>query len=175
MLCPCKVTGKSHCVSQAERTQDAFSQQEVMSVEDESTSCYCLLDPLHVTCSLDSFGTYALTGEPITDCAVKQLKWSFGCLSCNSLDYSLRSTVWTTTPLGILGQPFSSSSCGVQEQFPKDRCEQRIWLQRAILDNEPTSLAQWGYPSRNRNCVTVCPLVCWRYNEVLGTPRKEEG
>ncbi|VTJ77400.1 Hypothetical predicted protein, partial [Marmota monax] len=48
--------------------------EEVMSVEDESTSCYCLLDPFACHVLLDSFGTYALTGEPITDCAVKQLK-----------------------------------------------------------------------------------------------------
>ncbi|KAK2093675.1 hypothetical protein P7K49_027413 [Saguinus oedipus] len=48
--------------------------EEVMSVEDESTSCYCLLDPFACHVLLDSFGTYALTGEPITDSAVKQLK-----------------------------------------------------------------------------------------------------
>ncbi|MEJ1285005.1 hypothetical protein NN561_015995 [Cricetulus griseus] len=46
-----------------------------------------------------SFGTYALTGEPITDCAVKQLKVAvFGCMSCNSLDYNLRVYCVDNTP-----------------------------------------------------------------------------
>lgn len=76
-----------------------FFQQEVMSVEDESTSCYCLLDPFACHVLLDSFGTYALTGEPITDCAVKQLKVAvFGCMSCNSLDYNLRVYCVDNTP-----------------------------------------------------------------------------
>uniref|UniRef100_A0A8C9CPJ8 Netrin receptor UNC5 n=1 Tax=Phocoena sinus TaxID=42100 RepID=A0A8C9CPJ8_PHOSS len=73
--------------------------EEVMSVEDESTSCYCLLDPFACYVLLDSFGTYALTGEPITDCAVKQLKVAvFGCMSCNSLDYNLRVYCVDNTP-----------------------------------------------------------------------------
>ncbi|XP_074064761.1 netrin receptor UNC5D isoform X5 [Macrotis lagotis] len=73
--------------------------EEVMSVEDESTSCYCLLDPFACHVLLDSFGTYALAGEPITDCAVKQLKVAvFGCMSCNSLDYNLRVYCVDNTP-----------------------------------------------------------------------------
>nr|XP_048312476.1 netrin receptor UNC5D isoform X5 [Myodes glareolus] len=73
--------------------------EEVMSVEDESTSCYCLLDPFACHVLLDSFGTYALTGEPITDSAVKQLKVAvFGCMSCNSLDYNLRVYCVDNTP-----------------------------------------------------------------------------
>ncbi|XP_061033254.1 netrin receptor UNC5D isoform X2 [Eubalaena glacialis] len=73
--------------------------EEVMSVEDESTSCYCLLDPFACHVLLDSFGTYALTGEAITDCAVKQLKVAvFGCMSCNSLDYNLRVYCVDNTP-----------------------------------------------------------------------------
>ncbi|XP_075457512.1 netrin receptor UNC5D isoform X3 [Ascaphus truei] len=65
--------------------------EEVMSTEDETTSFYCLLDPFTCHILLDSFGTYALVGEPLTDCAVKELKVAvFGCMSCNSLDYNLR-------------------------------------------------------------------------------------
>ncbi|KAM9670642.1 netrin receptor UNC5D isoform 2-T2 [Dama dama] len=80
------------------RTQQG-NWEEVMSVEDESTSCYCLLDPFACHVLLDSFGTYALTGEPITDCAVKQLKVAvFGCMSCNSLDYNLRVYCVDNTP-----------------------------------------------------------------------------
>uniref|UniRef100_A0A8C0JIZ0 Netrin receptor UNC5 n=1 Tax=Canis lupus dingo TaxID=286419 RepID=A0A8C0JIZ0_CANLU len=60
--------------------------EEVMSVEDESTSCYCLLDPFACHVLLDSFGTY-------------QLKVAvFGCMSCNSLDYNLRVYCVDNTP-----------------------------------------------------------------------------
>nr|XP_042696289.1 netrin receptor UNC5D isoform X6 [Chrysemys picta bellii] len=73
--------------------------EEVMSMEEETTSCYCLLDPYACHILLDSFGTYALAGEPISDCAVKQLKVAvFGCMSCNSLDYNLRVYCMDNTP-----------------------------------------------------------------------------
>uniref|UniRef100_A0A7M4E3H0 Netrin receptor UNC5 n=1 Tax=Crocodylus porosus TaxID=8502 RepID=A0A7M4E3H0_CROPO len=73
--------------------------EEVMSVEEETTSCYCLLDPYACHILLNSFGTYALVGEPVSDCAVKQLKVAvFGCLSCNSLDYNLRVYCVDNTP-----------------------------------------------------------------------------
>ncbi|XP_070356028.1 netrin receptor UNC5D isoform X5 [Equus asinus] len=86
--------------------------EEVMSVEDESTSCYCLLDPFACHVLLDSFGTYALTGEPITDCAVKQLKVAvFGCMSCNSLDYNLRVYCVDNTPCAFQEVPFSRVWC----------------------------------------------------------------
>uniref|UniRef100_A0A8B9YKR5 Netrin receptor UNC5 n=1 Tax=Bos mutus grunniens TaxID=30521 RepID=A0A8B9YKR5_BOSMU len=86
--------------------------EEVMSVEDESTSCYCLLDPFACHVLLDSFGTYALTGEPITDCAVKQLKVAvFGCMSCNSLDYNLRVYCVDNTPWAFQEVPFSRVWC----------------------------------------------------------------
>ncbi|XP_060549496.1 netrin receptor UNC5D isoform X5 [Pantherophis guttatus] len=73
--------------------------EEVMSVEEETTSCYCLLDPYACHILLDSFGTYALIGEPLSDCSVKELKVVvFGCMSCNSLDYSLRVYCVDNTP-----------------------------------------------------------------------------
>nr|XP_025978142.1 netrin receptor UNC5D isoform X1 [Dromaius novaehollandiae] len=73
--------------------------EEVMSVEEETTSCYCLLDPYACHILLNSFGTYALIGEPISDCAVRQLKVAvFGCMSCNSLDYNLRVYCMDNTP-----------------------------------------------------------------------------
>lgn len=76
-----------------------FILQEVMSVEEETTSCYCLLDPYACHILLNSFGTYALIGEPLSDCAVRQLKVAvFGCLSCNSLDYNLRVYCVDNTP-----------------------------------------------------------------------------
>ncbi|XP_029459746.1 LOW QUALITY PROTEIN: netrin receptor UNC5D [Rhinatrema bivittatum] len=73
--------------------------EELMSTEDETTSCYCLLDPYACHILLDSFGTYALIGEPLTDCAMKQVKLAvFGCMSCNSLDYNLRVYCVDNTP-----------------------------------------------------------------------------
>ncbi|XP_055449475.1 netrin receptor UNC5D isoform X3 [Psammomys obesus] len=92
------VSSEHWTVHLKKRTQQG-KWEEVMSVEDESTSCYCLLDPFACHVLLDSFGTYALTGEPITDCAVKQLKVAvFGCMSCNSLDYNLRVYCVDNTP-----------------------------------------------------------------------------
>ncbi|XP_069622607.1 netrin receptor UNC5D isoform X3 [Ranitomeya imitator] len=73
--------------------------EEVMSTDDETTSFYCLLDPFACHILMDSFGTYALVGEPLTDCAVKDLKVAvFGCMSCNSLDYNLRVYCIDNTP-----------------------------------------------------------------------------
>ncbi|OCT86695.1 hypothetical protein XELAEV_18020383mg [Xenopus laevis] len=73
--------------------------EEIMSTDDETTSFYCLLDPCSCHILLDSFGTYALVGEPLTDCAVKELKVAvFGCMSCNSLDYNLRVYCIDNTP-----------------------------------------------------------------------------
>lgn len=92
-----------------------------MSVEDESTSCYCLLDPFACHVLLDSFGTYALTGEPITDCAVKQLKVAvFGCMSCNSLDYNLRVYCMDNTPCAFQVSLFVIVLC--------ERFEDYDWL-----------------------------------------------
>uniref|UniRef100_A0A670ZG62 Unc-5 netrin receptor D n=1 Tax=Pseudonaja textilis TaxID=8673 RepID=A0A670ZG62_PSETE len=73
--------------------------EEVMSVEEETTSCYCLLDPYACHILLESFGTYALIGEPLSDCSVKELKVAvFGCISGNSLDYNLRVYCVDNTP-----------------------------------------------------------------------------
>lgn len=79
-----------------------------MSVEEETTSCYCLLDPYACHILLNSFGTYALIGEPISDCAVRQLKVAvFGCLSCNSLDYNLRVYCMDNTPCAFQVNAFT--------------------------------------------------------------------
>ena len=178
MLYPCKVTVQLPCVSQAERIQDVFSQQEVMSVEDESTSCYCLLDPFACHVLLDSFGTYALTGEPITDCAVKQLKVAvFGCMSCNSLDYNLRVYCVDNTPWAFQVSLFSSSSCGVMRTWGflkigvnrESDCEGQVWTMN------PHHWLDGDYPSRSKISVTACPLMCWRSDEVLGAQEERRG
>nr|XP_014349455.1 PREDICTED: netrin receptor UNC5D [Latimeria chalumnae] len=73
--------------------------EDVMSVEDETNSCYCLMDTHSCHILLNSFGTYALVGEPLTEYAAKKLKVAiFGCMSCNSLDYNLRVYCIDDTP-----------------------------------------------------------------------------
>ncbi|XP_043939022.1 netrin receptor UNC5D [Protopterus annectens] len=73
--------------------------EEVGSVEDEITSCYCLLDTHFCHILLDTLGTYAIVGEPLNECASKQIKVAvFGCLSCNSMDYNLRVYCMDNTP-----------------------------------------------------------------------------
>lgn len=107
-----------------------------MSVEEESTSCYCLLDPFACHVLLDSFGTFALTGEPITDCAVKQLKVAvFGCMSCNSLDYNLRVYCVDNTP------------CAFQVSLLKFSlwCRESMWFPRASVENSAEGPQKWTH------------------------------
>lgn len=62
-----------------------------MSTEEESTSCYCLMDSTSCHLLLDQPGSYALVGEPLTQAAVKRLKLAvFGSVDAGSLSYSLR-------------------------------------------------------------------------------------
>ncbi|XP_039381879.1 netrin receptor UNC5D isoform X6 [Mauremys reevesii] len=95
----CAEVNSEHWNIHLKRRTQQGKWEEVMSMEEETTSCYCLLDPYACHILLDSFGTYALAGEPISDCAVKQLKVAvFGCMSCNSLDYNLRVYCMDNTP-----------------------------------------------------------------------------
>lgn len=73
--------------------------QEVMSVEEESTSCYCLMDSTSCHLLLDQPGSYALVGEPLTQAAVKRLKLAvFGSMEANYTSYSLRVYCVDDTP-----------------------------------------------------------------------------
>ncbi|XP_064896954.1 netrin receptor UNC5D isoform X3 [Columba livia] len=119
--------------------------EEVMSVEEETTSCYCLLDPYACHILLNSFGTYALIGEPISDCAVRQLKVAvFGCLSCNSLDYNLRVYCMDNTP------------CAFQEVVSDER------LQGGQLLEEPKLLHFRGNTFSLQISVLDIPPFLWR-------------
>jgi len=70
-----------------------------MSVEEESTSCYCLMDATSCHLLLDQPGSYALVGEPLTQAAVKRLKLAvFGSMEAGSLSYSLRVYCVDDTP-----------------------------------------------------------------------------
>uniref|UniRef100_A0A6Q2XLT5 Netrin receptor UNC5 n=1 Tax=Esox lucius TaxID=8010 RepID=A0A6Q2XLT5_ESOLU len=78
--------------------------EEVMSVEDESTSCYCLMDSTSCHLLLDQPGSYALIGEPLTQAAVKRLKLAvFGSLGPTAMDYSLRVYCVDDTPHAFQG------------------------------------------------------------------------
>ncbi|KAI1900770.1 hypothetical protein AGOR_G00053300 [Albula goreensis] len=73
--------------------------EEVMAVEDETTSCYCLMDSHSCHLLLDQPGSYALVGEPLTEAAVKRLKLAvFGSMGAGSLEYSLRVYCVDDTP-----------------------------------------------------------------------------
>ncbi|XP_026112579.1 netrin receptor UNC5D-like isoform X2 [Carassius auratus] len=73
--------------------------EEIMSVNDESTSCYCLMDSHSCHLLLDQPGCYALVGEPITDAAIKRLRIAvFGSMETFSMDYSLRVHCVDDTP-----------------------------------------------------------------------------
>ncbi|KAK1806831.1 hypothetical protein P4O66_005312 [Electrophorus voltai] len=73
--------------------------EEVMSAEDESTSCYCLLDPRSCHLLLDEPGSYALVGEPLSEEAGKRLRVAaFGSLEATPTSYSLRVYCVDDTP-----------------------------------------------------------------------------
>ncbi|KAG7222067.1 hypothetical protein INR49_016752 [Caranx melampygus] len=85
------------------RTQDS-KWEEVMSVEEESTSCYCLMDSSSCHLLLDQPGSYALVGEPLTQAAVKRLKLAvFGSMEAGSMNYSLRVYCVDDTPHAFQG------------------------------------------------------------------------
>ncbi|XP_075714575.1 netrin receptor UNC5D isoform X2 [Rhinoderma darwinii] len=119
--------------------------EEVMSTDDETTSFYCLLDTFSCHILMDSFGTYALVGEPLTDCAVKELKVAvFGCMSCNSLDYNLRVYCIDNTP------------CAFQEVLSDER------HQGGQLLEEPKLLHFKGNTFSIQISVLDIPPFLWR-------------
>ncbi|TDH02271.1 hypothetical protein EPR50_G00171390 [Perca flavescens] len=74
--------------------------EEVMSVDEESTSCYCLLDAQRCHVLLEHPGRYALVGEPLNQEAAKRLRLAvFGSPdNCNSLGFTLRVYCVDDTP-----------------------------------------------------------------------------
>lgn len=74
--------------------------QEVLCVEEESTSCYCLVDPSSCHLLLDRPGSYALVGEPLTQGAAKRLKLAVfgGAQLHSSALYCLRVYCMDDTP-----------------------------------------------------------------------------
>ncbi|KAI4897548.1 hypothetical protein NFI96_001346 [Prochilodus magdalenae] len=105
LLCPVAMT-IAHCadvssddwsVKLRRRTQDGW--EDVMSVEGECTSCYCLLEPQCCHLLVDRPGRYALVGEPLSEAAGKRLRLAmFGNLEADALTYSLRVYCVDDTP-----------------------------------------------------------------------------
>ncbi|CAK6959614.1 netrin receptor UNC5D isoform X1 [Scomber scombrus] len=111
LFCPVAMT-IAHCaevdaenwnIQLKRRTQDS-KWEDVMSVEDESTSCYCLMDSTSCHLLLDQPGSYALVGEPLTQAAVKRLKLAvFGSMEAGSVSYGLRVYCVDDTPHAFQG------------------------------------------------------------------------
>uniref|UniRef100_A0A3P8ZQM9 Netrin receptor UNC5 n=1 Tax=Esox lucius TaxID=8010 RepID=A0A3P8ZQM9_ESOLU len=107
LSCPVTLT-IAHCAEVAadkwsirlkRQTQDNIW-EEVMSVEEESTSCYCLLEAQCCHLLLERPGRYVLVGEPLTQDAMKRLRLAvFGSAdNSNPLGYNLRVYCVDDTP-----------------------------------------------------------------------------
>uniref|UniRef100_A0A3B5RDX4 Netrin receptor UNC5 n=1 Tax=Xiphophorus maculatus TaxID=8083 RepID=A0A3B5RDX4_XIPMA len=122
LFCPVAMT-VAHCaevdaenwnIQLKRKTQDG-KWEEVMSVEEESASCYCLMDSSSCHLLLDQPGSYALVGEPLTQAAVKRLKLAvFGSVEAGALNYSLRVYCVDDTPHAFQGVVAAETSRGGQ-------------------------------------------------------------
>uniref|UniRef100_UPI0037E97C22 netrin receptor UNC5D n=1 Tax=Semicossyphus pulcher TaxID=241346 RepID=UPI0037E97C22 len=122
LFCPVALT-IAHCaevdaenwnIQLKRKTQDS-KWEEVMSVEEESTSCYCLMDSKSCHLLLDQPGLYALVGEPLTQAAIKRLKVAvFGSIDAGSLSYSLRVYCVDDTPHAFQGVVAAEKTRGGQ-------------------------------------------------------------
>uniref|UniRef100_A0A3Q3JV94 Netrin receptor UNC5 n=1 Tax=Monopterus albus TaxID=43700 RepID=A0A3Q3JV94_MONAL len=94
-----EVTGDNWAIRLKKQVQDNMW-EEVMSVDEESTSCYCLLEAHRCHMLLKHPGRYALVGEPLTQEAAKRLRLAvFGSPdTSNSLGFSLRVYCVDDTP-----------------------------------------------------------------------------
>ncbi|XP_074526433.1 netrin receptor UNC5D [Halichoeres trimaculatus] len=106
LFCPVAMT-VAHCIEldaenwnvQLKRKTQDSKWERVMSVEQESISCYCQMDSSSCHLLLDQPGSYALVGEPLTQAAVKRLKVAvFGRMEAGSFSYSLRVYCVDDTP-----------------------------------------------------------------------------
>ncbi|XP_034026915.1 netrin receptor UNC5D isoform X4 [Thalassophryne amazonica] len=96
------------------KTQDS-KWEEVMTVEESSTSCYCLMDSTSCHLLLDEPGSYILVGEPLTQAAVKRLKLAvFGSMKTGSMNYSLRVYCVDDTPHAFQGVVAAEKTKGGQ-------------------------------------------------------------
>ncbi|CAL8387475.1 unnamed protein product [Boreogadus saida] len=89
-----------------------FPQQEVMSMDEESTSCYGLLEAERCHLLLGRPGRYALVGRPLSQAAAKRLRLAVfgGPDLSNLLGYNLRVYCVDDTPHSL--QTMLSSKLG---------------------------------------------------------------
>ncbi|XP_022522873.2 unc-5 netrin receptor Da isoform X2 [Astyanax mexicanus] len=106
LSCPVAMT-IAHCADMSSddwsmklrRQTQEDSWEDVMSVEGESASCYCLLEPQCCHLLVDRPGRYTLVGEPLSEAAGKRLRLAvFGNLEADALTYSLRVYCVDDTP-----------------------------------------------------------------------------
>uniref|UniRef100_A0A8B9RFF1 Netrin receptor UNC5 n=1 Tax=Astyanax mexicanus TaxID=7994 RepID=A0A8B9RFF1_ASTMX len=106
LSCPVAMT-ITHCADMSSddwsmklrRQTQEDSWEDVMSVEGESASCYCLLEPQCCHLLVDRPGRYTLVGEPLSEAAGKRLRLAvFGNLEADALTYSLRVYCVDDTP-----------------------------------------------------------------------------
>ncbi|KAM7018825.1 netrin receptor UNC5D isoform 1-T1 [Tautogolabrus adspersus] len=122
LFCPVAIT-IAHCaevddenwnIQLKRQTQDS-KWEDVMSFEEESTSCYCQMDSKSCHLLLDQPGSYALVGEPLTQAAVKRLKVAvFGSMETGSFIYSLRVYCVDDTPHAFQGVVVAEKTRGGQ-------------------------------------------------------------
>uniref|UniRef100_A0A1A8BV85 Netrin receptor UNC5 n=3 Tax=Nothobranchius TaxID=28779 RepID=A0A1A8BV85_NOTKA len=94
-----EVSAENWTIRLKRQTQDN-KWEEVMSVDEESTSCYCLLEAQRCHVLLGQPGRYALVGEALNQEAAKRLRLAvFGGLdSSNSLGFTIRVYCVEDTP-----------------------------------------------------------------------------
>uniref|UniRef100_A0A8C3A4J5 Unc-5 netrin receptor Da n=1 Tax=Cyclopterus lumpus TaxID=8103 RepID=A0A8C3A4J5_CYCLU len=107
LSCPIAMT-VAHCAEVAadnwtirlKRQMQDNKWEEVMSVDEESASCYCLLETQRCHVLLEHPGRYALVGEPLNQDAAKRLRLAvFGSPdTSNSLGFTLRVYCVDDTP-----------------------------------------------------------------------------
>uniref|UniRef100_A0A665V3S9 Netrin receptor UNC5 n=1 Tax=Echeneis naucrates TaxID=173247 RepID=A0A665V3S9_ECHNA len=107
LSCPIAMT-IAHCVEvdadnwtiRLKRQMQDSKWEEVMSVDEETTSCYCLLEAQRCHVLLEHPGHYALVGEPLSPNAAKRLRLAvFGSPDAsNSLGFTLRVYCVDDTP-----------------------------------------------------------------------------
>ncbi|XP_051533050.1 unc-5 netrin receptor Da [Myxocyprinus asiaticus] len=92
------VSSEDWSIKLKRQTQDN-SWEEVMTVEEESTSCYCLLDTQCCHLLVERPGCYALVGEALTHAAGKRLRLAaFGNMEPSFLNYNIRVYCVDDTP-----------------------------------------------------------------------------
>ncbi|XP_061135806.1 netrin receptor UNC5D [Syngnathus typhle] len=122
LSCPVAMT-VAHCAEvdsenwniHLKRRTQGSKWEEVMLVEDESASCYCLMDTTSCHLLLNQPGSYVLVGEPLTQAAIKRLKLAvFGNMEGTSMNYSLRVYCVDDTPHAFQGVVAAEKSRGGQ-------------------------------------------------------------